>query len=123
MDTYFSAQELAREFFARVPAGDGFTSADPERGRFCSYPSDEIASTLEVPEQTADKWRRRFCLNGMKGLEDAARAGRPLKLGVEKINRVLTEVTKPPGSRSQWITRSPAGFCGRLPGHWCRLPP
>lgn len=80
-------------------------------------PSDEIASTLEVPQQTVGKWRRRFCLHGMKGLEDSARSGRPLQLDVAKINRVLTEVTKPPGSRSQWSIRSMARHAGVSKSH------
>jgi RNA polymerase sigma factor (sigma-70 family) len=32
-----AARELTQEFFARVLAGDGFASADPERGHFRSY--------------------------------------------------------------------------------------
>jgi DNA-directed RNA polymerase specialized sigma24 family protein len=32
-----AARELAQEFFARVLAGNGFSAADPARGRFRSY--------------------------------------------------------------------------------------
>lgn len=81
------------------------------------HPSDEIAATLEIPAQTVGKWRRRFCQLGMKGLEDSARSGRPLKLDVAKINRVLTEVTKPPSPRSQWSTRSMARHAGVSKSH------
>jgi len=81
------------------------------------HPSDEIAATLEVPQQTVGKWRRRFCRQGLKGLEDAPRSGRPIKLDVAKINCVLTEVTKPPGSRSQWSTRSMARHAGVSKSH------
>lgn len=80
-------------------------------------PSDEIASRLEIPPQTVGKWRRRFCQLGMKGLEDAARSGRPLHLDVAKINCVLTEVTKPPGARSQWSIRSMARHAGVSKSH------
>jgi transposase len=76
------------------------------------HPNDAIAATLEVPAQTVGKWRRRFCQQGMKGLEDGPRSGRPLRLAVAKINRVLTEVTQPPGARSQWSIRSMARHAG-----------
>jgi hypothetical protein len=33
--------------------------------------NEEIATALELPQQTVGKWRRRFCLLGMRGLEDA----------------------------------------------------
>ena len=81
------------------------------------HPSNETTSMLEVPEQTVGKWRRRACLHGMKGLEDAARSGRPLKLGVEKLNRILTELTQMPRSRSQWSIRSKARHAGVSKSH------
>jgi transposase len=81
------------------------------------HPNDEIAATLEIPKQTVGKWRRRFCQHGMKGLEDSARSGAPLRLALDKINRVLTEVTKPPGSRSQWSIRSMARHAGVSKSH------
>jgi transposase len=81
------------------------------------HPNDEIASIVEAPEQTVGKWRRRFCQHGMKGLEDRPRSGRPLRLEVAKINRVLTEVTHPPSSRSQWSIRSMARHAGVSKSH------
>lgn len=79
--------------------------------------NEEIATSLEIPEQTVGKWRRRFCLLGMGGLEDSPRSGRPLQLDPEKINRVLTEVTKPPSPRSQWSIRSMARHAGVSKSH------
>jgi transposase len=79
--------------------------------------NEEIAATLEIPEQTVGKWRRRFCLLGMRGLEDSPRSGRPLQLAPEKINRVLTEVTKPPSPRSRWSIRSMARHAGISKSH------
>lgn len=81
------------------------------------HPSDEIAEQLEAPQQTVGKWRRRFCKEGLKGLEDLPRSGRPMRLDVAKINRVLTEVTQPPASRSQWSTRSMARHAGVSKSH------
>lgn len=79
--------------------------------------NEEIATTLEIPEQTVGKWRRRFCLLGMCGLQDSPRSGRPLRLAPEKINRILTEVTKPPLPRSQWSIRSMARHAGVSKSH------
>jgi transposase len=114
--------ELQHSELERLVRATGSSRSQAMRARIvllaaAGHPSNEIASTLEVPEQTVGKWRRRFCLQGMEGLEDAARSGRPLRLGVEKINRVLTEVTQPPGSRSQWSIRSMARHAGVSKSH------
>lgn len=61
----------------------------------------EIADALEIPEQMVAKWRRRFSKLGMPGLLDSRRSGQPMRLSPESINRVLTEVAKPPANRSQ----------------------
>jgi transposase len=75
-------------------------------------PSDEIAATLEIPQQTVGKWRRRFSRRGMGGLLDAPRSGRPVTLPAEKLNQVLTEVTRPPQTRTRWSVRSMARHAG-----------
>lgn len=114
--------ELQRAQLERLVRATGSSRSQMLRARIVllaaqGNPSDEIASTLEVPPQTVGKWRRRFCQQGMKGLEDSARSGRPLNLDVAKINRVLTEVTKPPSPRSQWSTRSMARHAGVSKSH------
>jgi transposase len=76
------------------------------------HPNDEIATTLEIPPQTVGKWRRRFSRFGLAGLEDAPRSGRPVRLPVAKLNRVLVEVTQPPATRTQWSVRSMARHAG-----------
>ena len=114
--------ETQRAELERVVRATGSSRAQSLRARIVllasrGHPNQEIASTLEVPPQTVGKWRRRFCQEGMKGLDDSARSGRPLRLEVAKINRVLTEVTKPPGSRSQWSIRSMARHAGVSKSH------
>jgi transposase len=47
-----------------------------------------IAARLGVCEDTARKWRRRYCRSGMGGLADAPRPGRPRKF----LARVVAEV-------------------------------
>jgi transposase len=76
-----------------------------------------IADALEVPEQTVSKWRRRFVKLGMAGLQDSPRSGRPMRLSTDSINKVLTEVTKPPASRTQWSIRSMARHAGVSKSH------
>src|SRR5947208_2290833 len=59
------------------------------------HPNDEIASTLEVSQPMVCKWRRRFSKRGMAGLNDSPRSGRPGSLSTDKLNKILTEVTRP----------------------------
>ena len=54
----------------------------------CGLANRVIASRLGVCEDTARKWRRRYCEQGPCGLADAPRPGRPRKLPA----RVLAEV-------------------------------
>ena len=36
-----------------------------------------IGSKLDLPRQVVSKWRKRFFVQRMRGLEDRSRAGRP----------------------------------------------
>ena len=83
--------------------------------------SQEIAQTLEIPEQTVGKWRRRFVHSGMAGLEDAPRSGRPVRLPAARLSKVLTEVTRPPITRTQWSIRSMARHAGVSKSHVQKL--
>src|SRR5260370_32293892 len=48
----------------------------------------QIARELRMPEVTVGKWRRGFALQGLEGLRDAPRSGRPLKHGPATIQLV-----------------------------------
>jgi|SRR5579862_1941581 len=72
------------------------------------HPNDEIASALETSEPTVCKWRTRFAKSGMAGLSDSPRSGRPGSISADKLNRILTEVTRPPKNRARWSVRSMA---------------
>jgi len=39
--------------------------------------NDTIASRLDTPRQVVSKWRKRFCLAGLPGLDEQPRGGRP----------------------------------------------
>ena len=60
------------------------------------WPNEEIAAELNTALNTVCKWRRRFAAEGLAGLGDRPRSGRPLSLAAQTCSRVLTEVTCPP---------------------------
>jgi transposase len=72
----------------------------------------QIAATLNIPEITASKWRRRFARLGLEGLEDAPRAGRPAKHGPEVWERVQHRVCQQPEFQSRWSVRTLAREVG-----------
>ncbi len=76
------------------------------------FPNEDIVHELNTNKMTVSKWRRRFAKSGMAGLQDAPRSGRPVTLSPKQLNRVLSEVTKPPSSRSRWSCRSMARHAG-----------
>lgn len=41
------------------------------------FRNDEIAARLDMPRQVVSKWRKRFFEEGLPGLEEKSRAGRP----------------------------------------------
>ena len=72
------------------------------------WPNEEIALELNTAPNTVSKWRRRFAAEGMAGLVDRQRSGRPLSLAAQTFSRVLTEVTRPPQGCGRWSCRSMA---------------
>jgi transposase len=76
------------------------------------WPNEEIALELNTALNTVCKWRRRFAVEGLAGLGDRPRSGRPLSLAAQACSRVLTEVTCPPQGRGRWSCRSMAQHVG-----------
>jgi transposase len=66
----------------------------------------QIAGDLRMPEVTISKWRRGFARHGLEGLQDAPRSGRPLKHGLEVIQRVQKRACQPPEHDSRWSVRT-----------------
>jgi transposase len=66
----------------------------------------QIAGELMLPEVTVSKWRRCFASQGLDGLRDAPRSGRPLKHGQEIIQRVQNRVCQQPEHYSRWSVRA-----------------
>lgn len=51
--------------------------------------SKEVAERLGVHEHTVGKWRRRFAQDGLEGLTDEYRAGRPRTVSEAQVDQVI----------------------------------
>lgn len=61
----------------------------------------EIAERVGCSEKLAGRWRARYERDGLKGLDDAPRSGRPLTHGPEKRALLIAKAcTRPPQSES-----------------------
>ncbi len=72
----------------------------------------QIAAELDITEQTASRWRRRFAAAGLAGIEkDAPRGGRKPKLR-DRVARKIIETTtrQTPKDATHWSTRTLARF-------------
>ena len=66
----------------------------------------QIAGDLQLPEVTVSKWRRSFARQGLEGLQDAPRSGRPVKHGPETVQRVRNRACQQPQHYSRWSVRT-----------------
>ena len=66
----------------------------------------EIAQQLEVTEATVGKWRRRYLQQGVSGLHDELRPGRPRPISDERVAQLVRKTlkTKPQGG-THWSIR------------------
>ena len=63
----------------------------------------DIAAELKERPNTVIVWRERFREQGIEGLKDAHRSGKPVEYGEEFRNRVLNKLTeKPPNGLAKW---------------------
>ncbi|MGH2397621.1 MAG: helix-turn-helix domain-containing protein [bacterium] len=49
--------------------------------------NDLIAARLDTPRQIVSKWRKRFCLFRLQGLEEQPRGGRPVRFSPQRGGR------------------------------------
>ena len=49
-----------------------------------------IASKLDCSQRRICKWRRRYCENGLAGLQEMQRPGRPCTISPETVEKVIT---------------------------------
>jgi transposase len=74
----------------------------------------EIAAAVNISNQKAARWRKRFLKKGFAGLEkDATRPGRTPTITSAKIEDVIHKTTQEkPNNATHWSTRTMAEACG-----------
>lgn len=80
-----------------------------------------IAERLKTTAKRVSIWSQRFQAQGLAGLEDVKGRGRKPSLPTRKIERIVTEVTRPPKGRSRWSVRSMARHAGVSPSSVQRI--
>ena len=76
-------------------------------------PSTQIAARLGCNKDTVGKWRGRFARQGLDGLHDEPRPGKPRSIGDEQIERVIVKtLEQSPPNATHWSTRSMAAATG-----------
>jgi transposase len=72
----------------------------------------EVAAQLKTTAKCVSTWSRRFETRGLDGLEDEPGRGRKPSIATKKVERVITEATRPPKSRNRWSVRSMGRHAG-----------
>lgn len=65
----------------------------------------DIAATLGVHVDVVSRWRKRFCAEGLDGLGDRKRSGRPRVHDVEVVAGVKALACEPPSGRGEALAR------------------
>jgi transposase len=95
-----SAQALAQRSRIVLLAAEGLKNS-------------EIAERLGINRAMAAKWRSRFALDGLDGLTDEPRPGRPRTIDDEQVDAVITKTLETtPKDATHWSTRSMAREVG-----------
>jgi transposase len=68
--------------------------------------NEDVAARVGNSVPTVSIWSSRFEQLGLDGLEDKAGHGRKPSIPTKKVERVITEVTRPPKGRRRWSVRS-----------------
>ena len=72
-----------------------------------------IAKRLKLSQPTVGKWRRRYLKQGLAGLHDQLRPGRPRAHEDERVAEVINAALRsPPPGATHWTVRSMSEHCG-----------
>ncbi|MGH8131452.1 MAG: IS630 family transposase, partial [Steroidobacteraceae bacterium] len=72
-----------------------------------------IAKRMRLNQLTVGKWRQRYLAEGLQGLHDELRPGRPRSLEDERVTEVInTALQGPPPHATQWSVRTMAEQTG-----------
>jgi len=80
-----------------------------------------VAKQLGVSVACVNKWSHRFELQGLEGLVDREGRGRKPSIALSKVQRVISEATRPPAPRTRWSVRTMAKHVGISPDSVHRL--
>jgi transposase len=75
----------------------------------------DVAERMGTSMPTVSIWSSRFERSGLDGLKDKTGRGRKPSIPTKKIERVVTEVTRPPNTRTRWSVRSMGRHVGISP--------
>src|SRR3974390_1545905 len=67
---------------------------------------EQVAARMGTSMPTVSTWSSRFEKFGLDGLKDKPGRGRKPWIPTKKIERVITEATRPPKNRNRWSVRS-----------------
>lgn len=81
----------------------------------------EVAARLKTTAKRVSMWSQRFQARGLVGLEDEPGRGRKPSIPAKKVERVVTEATRPPKNRSRWSVRSMSRHAGISPSSVQRI--
>jgi transposase len=73
---------------------------------------EDVAERMNASMPVVSKWSSRFERQGLDGLEDKPGRGRKTSIPAARIERVITEVTRPPKGRTRWSVRSMGRHAG-----------
>ena len=80
--------------------------------RFDGIGVEAVAEQLGTTAKRVSIWSKRFETHALVGLEDKSGRGRRPSIPAAKIERVITEATRPPKNRKRWSVRSMARHAG-----------
>ena len=82
----------------------------------------QIAGELGTSEVAVGRWRAKFAAEGLAGLADRPRSGRPRTLDEATVNRVIAKTLEPPpAGESHWSVRRLAEETGLAPASVHRI--
>lgn len=73
---------------------------------------DDIMNKLETSKLTISKWKKRYIEDGLAGLMDKARPGKPVKYGPEIRHKIAATACNPPEGQTHWTIRDLADHMG-----------
>lgn len=81
----------------------------------------DVAKELGVSVACVNKWSHRFELQGLEGLVDLEGRGRKPSIPLRKVQRVISEATRPKAPKTRWTVRTMAKHVGISPDSVHRL--